>query len=84
MNRKHYATDLTDAQWRRIAPLIPKPRPGGRPRSADMRSVLDAIFYVARTGCAWRMLPGRLPVVHRDKSISSMSQIRKAPSSLVV
>jgi len=61
MNRKHYATDLTDAQWRRIAPLIPKPRPGGRPRSADMRSVLDAIFYVARTGCAWRMLPGDFP-----------------------
>jgi transposase len=61
MVRKRYATDLTDAQWKRVAPLIPRPKPGGRPRAADVREVLDAVFYVARTGCAWRMLPGGFP-----------------------
>ncbi len=61
MPRKRYPTDLTDAQWKRIAPLIPSAKSGGRPRSTDMREVLDAIFYVTRTGCAWRMLPHDFP-----------------------
>ncbi len=61
MARKQYPTDLTDAQWKRIEPLIPPAKPGGRPRSTDMREVLDAIFYITRTGCAWRMLPHDFP-----------------------
>jgi putative transposase len=61
MARKQYPTDLTDAQWKRIEPLIPPAKPGGRPRSTDMRAVLDAIFYITRTGCAWRMLPHEFP-----------------------
>lgn len=61
MPRKQYPTDLTDPQWKRLSQLVPPPKPGGRRRSTDMRAVLDAIFYVARTGCAWRMLPDGFP-----------------------
>jgi len=57
MTRTSYPSDLTDEQWSLIKPLIPAPKPGGRPRSLDMRQVLNAILYLARTGCAWRMLP---------------------------
>ena len=57
MTRTSYPSDLTDEQWQLIAPLIPKPIPGGRPRSLDMRQVVNAVLYLSRTGCAWRMLP---------------------------
>ena len=61
MNRKAYATDLTDAEWALLAPFIPPPEPGGRPRSTDMREVCNAIFYLLRGGCAWRLLPHEFP-----------------------
>ena len=61
MRRKPYPSDLTDAQWARIAPLIPSARPGGSPRRVDMREVLNGIFYVAREGVSWRALPHDLP-----------------------
>ncbi|WP_244560564.1 IS5 family transposase [Azospirillum oryzae] len=48
---------LSDDQYRLIEPLIPSAKPGGRPRSTDMRRLLDALFYVVRTGCQWRHLP---------------------------
>ena len=57
MTRTSYPSDLTDEQWSLINPLIPEPRPGGRPRSLDMRLVVNALLYLTRTGCAWRMLP---------------------------
>ena len=56
-----YATDITDEQWQAISRLIPLPLPGGRPRTVDMRQVLNGMFYVARTSCAWRMLPNDYP-----------------------
>ena len=56
-----YPTDLTDEQWAAITKLIPAAKPGGRPRTVVMRAVLNALFYVARTGCAWRMLPKDFP-----------------------
>jgi len=56
-----YPTDLTDAQWRTIAPLIPPAKPGGRHREVDMRAVINGIFYIVRAGCAWRMLPKEYP-----------------------
>jgi putative transposase len=56
-----YPSDLTDAQWEVLGPLIPPPKPGGRPRRLDMRAVLNAIFYVDRTGCQWRYLPKEYP-----------------------
>ena len=56
-----YPTDLTEAQWRRLAPLIPPAKPGGRRRTVDIREVLNAIFYHLRGGASWRMLPHDLP-----------------------
>ena len=49
-------SDLRDAEWARLAPLIPEASPGGRPRKTDMRAAMNAIFYLLRTGC-WRYLP---------------------------
>jgi putative transposase len=56
-----YPTDLTDAQWARLEHLIPAAHPGGRPRSVDMREMLNAILYQVRGGVSWRMLPHDLP-----------------------
>jgi putative transposase len=61
VDEQRYPTDLTDAQWEVLAPLIPPPKPGGRPRRLDMRQVLNAIFYIDRAGCQWRMLPREYP-----------------------
>ena len=61
MTRQRYPSDLTDDQWRMLAPLVPAPKPGGRPRSADMREVVNAILYVARNGVVWRALPHDFP-----------------------
>src|SRR5215470_10676069 len=54
---KGYPSDLRDAEWARLEPLIPPARPGGRPRKTDMRAAMNAIFYLLRTGCPWRYLP---------------------------
>jgi transposase len=56
-----YPSDLNDAEWALIAPLIPPARRGGRRRSVDVRQVLNAIFYVLATGCQWKALPKDLP-----------------------
>ena len=61
MEHKPYPSDLTDAQWAILQPLIPPARPGGRPRKTKMRAVLNALFYVARQGCTWRALPHDFP-----------------------
>ena len=61
MNRQAYPTDLTDAEWAIAEPLIPPAKPGGRKRTTDVREVLNAIFYLLRAGCAWRMLPHDFP-----------------------
>ena len=53
-----FPSDLTDAQWARLEPLIPPAKTGGRPRRTDMRAAMNAIFYLLRTGCPWRYLPG--------------------------
>lgn len=55
--RKAYKTDLTDAQWALVEPLIPPAKSGGRPREVDMREVVNTILYQARTGVQWEMLP---------------------------
>lgn len=61
MNRKTYSSDLTDAEWKLIKPYLPEGRPGGRPRKTDMREVLNAIYYVLKSGCQWDMLPHDFP-----------------------
>src|SRR5437016_12543003 len=57
MARKPYLTDMTDEQWEILEPLLPEPKPGGRPRTTDLREVLNALLYQNRTGCQWDMLP---------------------------
>ena len=59
--RRAYLSDLSDAEWELIEPLIPAAKPGGRRRTTDIREVLNSIFYLLRSGCAWRMLPHDLP-----------------------
>ena len=58
---QRYPSDLTRTQWKRLKRLLPKAKPGGRPRSVDLREVLNGIFYIVRGGCAWRMMPTDLP-----------------------
>lgn len=55
--RKRYPSDLTEEQWKAMEPLIPPAKPGGRPRTVDMREVVNTLFYQARTGCQWDFLP---------------------------
>ena len=52
-----YPSDLRNAEWARLEPLIPKASPGGRPPNTDMRAAMNAILYLLRTGCPWRYLP---------------------------
>jgi putative transposase len=61
MTRPAYDTDLTDAQWEILKPLMPAARPGGRRRTLDLREVLNAIFYLLGNGIKWRAMPHDLP-----------------------
>jgi putative transposase len=65
MTRKSYPTDLTEEQWQRLAPYLPRPTSGGpqggRPRTVDLREILNALFYHNRAGGAWRLLPHDFP-----------------------
>jgi transposase len=57
-----YATDLTDAQWAAIAPIVTTTSPkGGRPTEIDLRAIVNALIYKNRTGCQWRLLPADFP-----------------------
>ena len=56
-----YPSDLTDAEWALVEPLLPPARRGGRPRAVNMREVLNAVFYLLSTGCQWDALPKDLP-----------------------
>ena len=56
-----YPSDLTDAEWELVAPFIRGAKRGGRPRTANVREVMNAIFYVLSTGCQWQALPKDLP-----------------------
>lgn len=58
---KPYTSDLSDAEWAILEPLIPAAKPGGRPRSVDIRQILNGIFYMLRSGGAWRLLPHDYP-----------------------
>ena len=59
--RKEYKSDLTDKEWELSKPHIPPAKRGGRPRKTDMREVLNAMFYVVKTGCQWDLLPHDFP-----------------------
>jgi transposase len=60
-SRKQYPSDLTDAQWAIVEPLLPPPVPAGAPRTTSFREVLDAIFYLLSNGCKWSALPHDFP-----------------------
>jgi putative transposase len=61
MAPQRYPTDLTDDEWAILEPLIPPAKAGGRPRGADVREVVNAVRYLLRSGCAWRLLPREFP-----------------------
>ena len=60
-NSARYESDLTDAEWSLIEPLLPPPSPRGRPRTTDLREVCNALFYMLMTGCQWRAVPKCFP-----------------------
>jgi transposase len=59
--RQPYPTDLTDREWALLAPYVPRAKPGGRPEKYPKRDILNGIFYIARGGGAWRLLPHDFP-----------------------
>ena len=61
MNSKSYPSDLTDAQWVELVPLLPPANSRGHPRTVDLREVINGILYVLRGGIPWRMMPHDLP-----------------------
>ena len=71
MSRTPYPSSLTDARWQLVAPLVPPPRPGGRPAKYDRREIVDGILYVARTGCSWRSLPTDLPAINAMSEVAA-------------
>ena len=61
MRTTSYPSDVSDEQWALIEPRLPVDPGGGRPRKTDPRDVVDGVFYILRTGCQWRYLPGDFP-----------------------
>jgi putative transposase len=61
MSSKTYPSDLTDIEWEVIEPLVPAAHDCGRPPEYHKRDIVDAIFYIVRSGCSWRMLPSEMP-----------------------
>ncbi len=61
MDACSYASDLTDAEWALLAPLVPRSHPAGRRQTYPLRRIVDAIFYLLRTGAQWRLLPHEYP-----------------------
>lgn len=61
MERQHYGTDLTEAQWQRIAPYLERPQGPGRKNGYELREIVNAILYLNHTGCQWSQLPHDLP-----------------------
>ena len=75
MIRKAYQTDLSDAEWTCIENYLPAAKVGGRPKIHGTREILDAIFYMLRSGCAWRLLPHDLERPGRPSTTTSESGV---------
>jgi transposase len=76
-----YLSDLTDAEWALVEPMIPAAKHGGRKRSVDVREVLNGIFYVLATGCQWNAVPTDLPPKSTIYESSVKKSVRLAPYS---
>jgi putative transposase len=61
VSRRRYPTDLTDAEWQILEPLLPAEKPGGRHRLYELREIINALRYFLRAGCSWRLLPHDFP-----------------------
>src|ERR1044071_4315386 len=61
MQTKNYKSDLSDTEWALVSPLIPKPKTTGRRAAISRRRLVDAMFYVTKTGCGWEWLPHDFP-----------------------
>ncbi len=73
-----YPSDMTDAEWALLEPLIPAAKHGGRPRKTDMRAAINAILYLLRTGCPWRIFSRRLSAaVDRLQHLPQFSEGRR-------
>ena len=79
MMRKAYQTDLSDAEWSFLEPHLPVPNATGRPKMHTTREILNAIFYVLKSGCAWRLLPNDFPTVGRPSTTTSGDSAWMAP-----
>ena len=73
-----YPSDLTDAEWAILEPLLPSPSKTGRKRGWPMREIINAIFFVLRGGCPWRMLPEHFPP-HQTTTPGSPASVTTAP-----
>src|ERR687897_383736 len=80
MNTCLYASDLNDAEWALLEPLVPRNHPAGRRQTYPLRRIIDAIFYLLRTGAQWRMLPHEYPS-RSAASITMLSGARTARGS---
>lgn len=69
MSRKQYSSDLSEPEWLLLKELIPPVKFGGRPRTVEIREILNAVFYVLRGGCAWRLLPHDAPEMENRLSL---------------
>src|SRR5688572_20437553 len=78
---KGYSTDLSDGEWECLQPHIPAPNKRGRPRTHGTREVLNAIFYVLKSGCPWRLLPKDVERPGRPFTGGSGGGAQTAPSS---
>jgi transposase len=74
--RKPYPTDLSDAEWNHIEPHLPAPNGYGRPRTHSLREILDAVFYVLKSGCQWRLLPHDFLQLQLDRLEPDLSRGR--------
>ena len=68
--RKPYPTDLSDAEWKYIEPHMPVPKGHGRPRTHSLRGILDAIFYLLKSGCQWRLRMRLRMRAHRQVGVA--------------
>lgn len=76
-----YPSDLTDAEWAILEPLLPSPSKTGRKRGWPMREIINAIFFVLRGGCPWRMLPEHFPPHPTPGSPASVTTAPGKPST---